>query len=187
MKKCNKCGLEKPFSDFSTDNSKKDKLQGKCKVCNKAEVLKHIKTNNYQHQKVWNNKNNKLYFREWKENNKEYWNEYQKHRRVEDPYYSLYINLRSRISNLLTGKTKSKRTQEIIGLPLDEFKIYLEKQWIEGMNWGNYGCGEGKWVIDHKTPIASAVSENDIINLNHYTNLQPMWWKDNLIKSAKII
>jgi len=33
----------------------------------------------------------------------------------------------------------------------------------------NYG-----WDMDHIIPIASAESEEDIIKLNHYTNLQPL-------------
>jgi hypothetical protein len=51
------------------------------------------------------------------------------------------------------------------------------------MSWDNMG----KWHIDHIIPISSACGEVDLIKLNHYTNLQPLWEVDNLKKSNKII
>ena len=53
------------------------------------------------------------------------------------------------------------------------------------MTFENHGFGEGKWNIDHIIPISLAQNKNDIIKLNHYTNLQPLWWKDNLSKGNK--
>ena len=35
MKKCYKCKIVKPLSEYNTDNTKKDKLQGLCKKCNR--------------------------------------------------------------------------------------------------------------------------------------------------------
>jgi hypothetical protein len=184
MKTCSKCKTEQPLSQFNKHTSTKDKLSAYCKTCIKLKVVEGIKDNQYKYQREWNEKKrSEGYFKQY--NGTGYWNEYQKRRRKADSFYSLYINLRSRISNLLTGRTKSKNTQQIIGLPLPEFKQYLENLWTEGMNWNNYGYGEGKWVIDHKQPISSAQNETDIYTLNHYTNLQPMWWRVNLIKSNK--
>ena len=57
------------------------------------------------------------------------------------------------------------------------------------MTWENHGKYNGDfnygWDIDHIIPISSANSEEEIIKLNHYTNLQPLWATDNLIKSNK--
>ena len=187
MKTCSKCNVSQPLSNFHKRNYTKDKLASWCKRCIKEQVKKDT---SYKHQQAWNKrKREEGYFKQYSKQYSKggYWNDYQKRRRAEDPFYSLYINLRSRISNLLAGRTKSKRTQQIIGLPLDEFKFYLESQWTEEMSWNNYGFGEGKWVIDHKQPIASATSEADILTLNHYSNLQPMWWMENLIKSDKYL
>lgn len=44
----------------------------------------------------------------------------------------------------------------------------------------------GEWEMDHKTPLASAKTEEEIIKLNHYTNFQPLWRFDNRSKGAKI-
>ena len=30
------------------------------------------------------------------------------------------------------------------------------------------------WDIDHKIPLASAETEEELLKLNHYTNLQPL-------------
>lgn len=40
--------------------------------------------------------------------------------------------------------------------------------------------------IDHIIPISSAETLEDVYRLNHYTNLQPLWAKDNLFKYNKI-
>ena len=45
----------------------------------------------------------------------------------------------------------------------------------------------GEWHIDHIIPISSVKDENEMVKLNHYTNLQPLWEIDNLMKSNKII
>ena len=54
---------------------------------------------------------------------------------------------------------------------MEFFKDYLEKLFTDQMNWENYGI---IWDIDHIIPISSAITEEDIIRLNHYTNLQPL-------------
>ena len=53
------------------------------------------------------------------------------------------------------------------------------------MSWENYG--KDGWHIDHKIPLSSAKTDREIYELCHYTNLQPLWAKDNLKKSNKII
>ena len=49
------------------------------------------------------------------------------------------------------------------------------------MNWGNHGNPKDgviepnkTWDIDHIIPLSSAKTEDDIIKLNHYTNLRPL-------------
>ena len=98
-----------------------------------------------------------------------------------------------RIKNLTTGiisksfrqngYTKKSRTYEILGCPFDEFKVYLESKFENWMNWHNRGKYNGDfnygWDIDHIIPLASAQTEEDIIRLNHYTNLQPLCSKIN--------
>ncbi len=49
------------------------------------------------------------------------------------------------------------------------------------MSWENYG----EWHIDHKKPVSWANSEEELYELNHYTNLQPLWATENLSKKDR--
>jgi hypothetical protein len=51
------------------------------------------------------------------------------------------------------------------------------------MNWSNRNL----WHIDHIIPLASAKTEEEMIKLCHYTNLQPLWAIENMSKGSKII
>jgi hypothetical protein len=55
---------------------------------------------------------------------------------------------------------------------------YIESKFEDWMNWDNRGKFNGElnygWDLDHIVPISSAVTEEDIIKLNHYTNFQPL-------------
>lgn len=60
------------------------------------------------------------------------------------------------------------------------------------MNWENRGLYNGElnygWDIDHIIPLSSARTEEDVIRLNHYTNLQPLCSKMNRdIKRSNVI
>jgi hypothetical protein len=80
---------------------------------------------------------------------------------------------------------KQARTEEILGADYETVKLHIESKFTEGMTWSNHGLYG--WHIDHITPLATATCEQDIIRLNHYTNLQPLWAKDNLSKGKKIL
>jgi hypothetical protein len=102
-----------------------------------------------------------------------------------DEFFKLKFNIRSLIRNAFNRKftTKSKKTLEILGCSFEEFKLHLESQFDENMNWVNQGT---YWHMDHIIPISSAQTEEDVYRLNHYTNFQPLYWEDNLKKSNKI-
>jgi len=124
---------------------------------------------------------------EYRETNKEKLNslrkDYRSNKFKNDPIYKLSHNLRSLISNYIKkkGYVKNKNTEVILGCSFDEFKIHIESQFVEGMFWQNHG----KWHLDHKKPISWAETEDQVYELNHYTNFQPLWAKDNLSKGNK--
>ena len=76
------------------------------------------------------------------------------------------------------GFYKKSRTYQILGCSPIELKSYLESKFENWMTWENYGKYNGEinfgWEIDHIIPISSARTEDDIILLNHHTNLQPL-------------
>lgn len=146
--------------------------------------------------KLWRKKNiqnireyNKEYHKLYRINNKEKIKEqhrlYQKNKRQNNLLYKLKSNLSCRMHHGLKAKNyiKSQRTLEILGCDLETIKSHLEKQFTKGMNWNN----QGEWHIDHIIPCASAKTEEELIKLFHYTNLQPLWAEDNRNKSDKII
>jgi len=125
-----------------------------------------------------NNKSRKIeYQKEYAKNNKEkisiYKRKYQNDRRKNDPIFRLKFIISRMIRNSLksNGFTKGKRSTEILGCTIDEFKYHIESRFINDMSWDNYGI---VWDIDHIIPICTAVTEEDVVKLNHYTNLQPL-------------
>jgi tetratricopeptide (TPR) repeat protein len=80
---------------------------------------------------------------------------------------------------------KKTSSTELLGCNLSEYRLYLESKFTEGMNWDNYG--RKGWHIDHIIPCASfnLSDYNQQKQCFHYTNTQPLWWWDNLKKSAK--
>lgn len=104
--------------------------------------------------------------------------EYNRRRKTIDPLYNFKCRIRTTISKTLMGYKKSHRTEEILGISILEFFNYIESLFEPWMTWENRGLYNGElnygWDIDHKIPLASAETEEDIIRLNHYTNLQPL-------------
>lgn len=118
--------------------------------------------------------------------NKENINSHAKNRRKNDIIYKIKSNCRSRLAKLFKdGQYKFSKTFGLIGCSPQKLKLHLEKQFVGKMSWKNYG--RRGWHIDHIKPC----SLFDLTNLNeqkvcfHYTNLQPLWAKDNLVKSDK--
>ena len=125
----------------------------------------------------------------WLKNNREVrtkqQNAYSKKRRKIDPLFKLADVMRTRLRSFLSTRTikKSKKTFDLVGCTVLELKTHLEKQFLPGMHWGN-NTNFG-WHIDHIIPLAAAENSADLEYLCHYTNLQPLWWRDNLIKKDK--
>lgn len=118
---------------------------------------------------------------------------YQRHlKQLEnDPAYRLRRGLRNRLSAALRGKFKAGSAVRDLGCTGEELKIYLENKFYpnprtgEAMTWDNW-APKG-WHIDHIKPLINFDLNNreEFLKANHYTNLQPLWWFENLEKSDK--
>ena len=110
---------------------------------------------------------------------------YKKTRRASDPLYRLkcYIRTGTTIALRAGGYSKESSTADILGRSYEELKVHLEKQFWPGMTWENYGS---EWQVDHIIPLASVQTEEETLRLCHYTNLQPLWGDDNLIKRDRL-
>jgi hypothetical protein len=132
----------------------------------------------------------KIYNKEYRRVNKEKLNEqsrlYKKNKYHNDIQYRLKSNLRRRILRAMHKNTKSKSTLDLVGCSIEYLRKYLESKFKSGMSWNNYG--HKGWHIDHIRPCKSfdlsLESEQKICF--HYTNLQPLWWFDNLEKGDSI-
>jgi hypothetical protein len=119
---------------------------------------------------------NKIY----RKNTKNIRNIYESKKKKNDPIYSLLCGMRSRLCNYLKmcDVTKTNKTFDIVGCSPQFLKEHLETQFTDGMSWDN----RSEWHIDHIIPLSSAKTEDELYKLCHYTNLQPLWAKDNLSK-----
>jgi hypothetical protein len=215
-KRCSMCNTIKNIEDFYKNKYSKDNHTHTCKSCKKEIYLKKdvipkkdtLKKCNYCNNiygiedMVLNKKVNsgvssmckecsRVKSREWKSNNKEKHISYSKERIKSDPVFKLSIVIRQNINGSFKracqGKyKKSEKTENILGCTIPEFIEHLQSLFTEGMTLENHGNCEECWHIDHKIPLSTAETEEDIIKLCHYTNLQPLWKFDNLSKGYKI-
>jgi hypothetical protein len=139
--------------------------------------------------KLYREKNSekiKLRKEDWKKNNPKYQTQYEKKRKGIDLLFNLNKSVRGRLYKFLKSKniTKINSTFDIVGCSPEFLKEHLEKQFTDGMSWDKMG----KLIhIDHIIPLSSAKTEEEVYELCHYTNLQPLWAEDNLKKGAKIL
>jgi hypothetical protein len=213
---CKKCGYEKSKIEFNKYGNKCKICEGEYYQKNKEKISSRKKKYNLENpekrKENWNNyyslnKESVLEKRRMKYN-KEYKNiYYQKNKekiisRVKErydsriknePLFKLKYVIRSIVRNSLLNKgfKKNTRTEKIIGCSCQEFKVYLESKFEDWMNWDNHGKYNGElnygWDIDHIIPTSSAKTEEEVIKLNHYTNLQPLCsYINRYVKKNKI-
>lgn len=113
--------------------------------------------------------------------------EYYKNKIKLDIKFKVKENVRKLIQKSFKANSfkKETKTQDILGCTPEQFKQHLEKQFQPWMTWDNYGLYNGQaeygWDIDHIIPLKTAKTVEDIIRLNHYTNLQPLCSYQNRI------
>lgn len=193
MKKCTKCKEYKPATTkyFTKLSSKSDKLRAQCNECKLKDQREKRNSNRKEYNKRRNqylaqnkdkrDKWNKRAKAKRKDKIKEEQQLYAKNRRKLDINFRLAGNLRSRLNKAIKNNYKTGSAVSDLGCSIEQLKKHLELQFTEGMSWNNYG----DWHIDHIQPLANfdLTDEKELKKACHYTNLQPMWAKDNIIKS----
>jgi hypothetical protein len=203
MKICTKCNTKKDFICFGRYAKNIDGLRSHCKDCRKIESkntrlklgdkAKEYHKNYYLKNKAelqeyrkeyWIKNSDKIkesrigYYKT--EKYKVYNREYKRYKNSTDDLYKFRNSIRNRLKQFFkySGIKKPCETEILIGGNFEVAKKHIESNFIEGMSWNNYG----QWHIDHIKPLALAKTKDDVISLCNYTNLQPLWAKDNLIK-----
>ncbi len=104
-----------------------------------------------------------------------------------DLRYRLEVLLRNRTGTALRRRrlrgARVLKVADLIGCSIDELIAYIAKVFKPGMSWENHG----EWHIDHIVPCAAfdLRDPDQQRTCFHYSNLQPLWAKDNLTKQAK--
>lgn len=72
-----------------------------------------------------------------------------------------------------------------LGCTIEELKVHLESLWKPGMNWDNHA--HTGWHIDHIKPLSAfnLSDPEELKKATHYTNLQPLWYNENMSKGGK--
>jgi hypothetical protein len=90
--------------------------------------------------------------------------------------------LRDRLHKGLKSKgiRKTISAVKLIGCTIEQLKKHIESQFLLGMSWKNYR--HDTWHIDHIKPCNTFDLTDPIQQRQcfHYTNLRPLWAKDNL-------
>lgn len=104
-----------------------------------------------------------------------------------NPSAKLAAYYRKRVYSALKKceNTIKYKTQDILGCDYTFLKSYLESLFKPGMSWENYG----QWHVDHIISCCTfnLTDESQLKKCFNYKNLQPLWAKDNLIKSKKLL
>ena len=101
------------------------------------------------------------------------------------PKSRLDQRMKTAIKIALKGNKAGRSWESLVGYTLEDLRIHLERQFLPGMSWDNFG----NWHIDHIVPKASYRYDND--NDPDFracwalTNLRPLWAEENLSKGSK--
>jgi hypothetical protein len=200
---CKKCQTTKPIEDFGKDSRRDDGVSLTCKACAR-EKHRNWKAKNPGYAAAWRKANpEKLakqksdwaarntekvrgWVNDWLSRNRQWKIDYEAARRAA-PRAKVDASISSSINQCLKNGSKSGRSWEsLVGYTIDELMSHLEKQFSDGMTWGNYG--KNGWEIDHIIPKSIFNYESpehiDFKRCWSLSNLQPLWADENRKKWA---
>lgn len=182
--KCRKCTSESAKLHRDKDRKKYNKTATIYNLKRKDKISEYNKS----YRKI-NKDRNRLRRKKYTEDNKKILQnkntEYVKNRLKVDKLFKLKFNTRTKLRSIIIngGYKKSNRSIDIIGCSYESLLIHIESKFEFWMTWENHGLYNGElnygWDIDHITPTSSAKTEEDLIKLLHYSNLQPLCSKIN--------
>lgn len=171
---CTKCKQSKPLLEFGRQSASKDGYKYYCKICISQTMQQRY--NDIRPKQI-------AQVREWQKNNIEKRKAYQR-RFDKTPIGKLRKNLRRRLKDYIKtikNNSQSFSLSKSIGCKYKELQKLLESKFLPGMTWENYGT---QWHVDHVRPLSSfnLMDPTQRAQANHFSNLQPLWAKDNIAK-----
>jgi hypothetical protein len=168
----------------------KDKINAKNKAYNEAnkdkmkEYYKSYASKYYEDNKDKINETRKIYRKVNADKINERFRAYRKNRKEAEPLWKFELGIRSNIGSSFKRKgfKKKSKTFDILGCDYNSFVKHISDKFTDGMTLEN----QGEWHLDHQIPLALAETEEEVLELCHYTNYQPLWAKDNLEKHTQV-
>lgn len=101
------------------------------------------------------------------------------------PNRKIAATLRKQLNRWVKRSSGRHSTKELLGCSFAEFRIWIESKFDPGMSWENYGR---VWHLDHIMPCCTfdLTRPLHVKTCFHFTNLRPMWARENLSKNRKI-
>lgn len=213
MKICKRCSVEKSDDSFRF-NKNRPNTRSTCKECEKKICLIYRSNNrekekercrkyrleNVERVKISKHKTYLKYYKNNSDKIKERVRRYAKSslgkekrrdrhifRSKTDSNYRMLRSLRNRMKAAIEGRLKSDTTFALLGCNKEFLIKHIESQFSNGMNWSNYGIRG--WHIDHIVPCYTFNLENteEQRKCFHYSNLRPLWAKENLSRPRAIV
>lgn len=207
LKKCTKCGTEKPADTQyfpRRTNGSNDGLASWCRNCSKVATDLWRSSPEAKERDRSGARNRRARYREIREasrpqravklerksenlaKKREYQNRANRKRRA-TPEGKINSRISARVRECLkySEGTKVARWEVLVGYSLDELKRHIQKQFQKGMSWENIGY----WHIDHILPLSSfhfnATDDPEFRSAWTLTNLRPLWASENIKKHAR--
>jgi len=191
-KVCSCCGIEKSAEEFYVRSDRPGKRESRCGSCkqkaaNKPKLVVRRRLRQKEYRDTHKVQERARIIR-WSKQN---WSRVlernrnsQRRMRQQNPGYRVRLNLSSRLSHILAGRTKSAPTMRLVGCSLGFLKVWIALHFQPGMSWGNYG----EWHVDHIRPCSWFDLEDPSQQRScfHWLNLQPLWKIDNLRKGDRL-
>tara|TARA_B100000519_G_scaffold108560_1_gene94090 strand:+ start:496 stop:1158 length:663 start_codon:yes stop_codon:yes gene_type:complete len=190
MKVCTNCKQNKPLSEYYKNKTHiksgvKYYPHSRCKVCHSNQTSAHHKKPESRRKRLLRQRTpagreiQRRRNQKWINSGKS--KRYKRMKRKTDPSFRLKENLRRRLRYALKGQNKAETTMKLVGCTSEEAVQWIESQFTDGMTWENI-------EVDHMMPCNSFNLEDPDQQKScfHYTNLQPLFKKDNRMKSDKI-
>jgi hypothetical protein len=204
-KPCTACRKVKKFSCFYKNRCKNGGLEGQCMDCRIESKMKRKEELRKDYKKIkrtlkrgdvsekglvfWGYDCLSKNFEHWVdkkrfEEKKKTFNKNRLNRYHNEPLRKLSVHISKNMSvslQRINGSKKGQAKCEILGISIPELHEYLTSKFSEGMSWEK----RGEWHIDHILPLSAAKTEEEVRMLWHYSNLQPLWANENLVKNNK--
>ncbi len=179
MKNCSKCLQDKLLVEFYKNAAYVGGYVHTCKLCFRARNKKYKKSHT---QKV------KEMNSTWKIANRQKVNSEQREWRKTHPMsleQTIALYLRTRLNTAIKGNFKGGSAVRDLGCSISQFKQHIESKFKPGMSWNNWS--KDGWHMDHIEPLCKfdLTDPNQVKKVCNYTNIQPLWALDNLIKGGK--